>query len=93
MDDDLNAGTTTEQRFTNHLFDLSIQPAGLPGQAIRVPSSDAKKSKWPPPSLFEAIYASAVIRHFGDIPATLLKKWEVAFDPPDGPTKAGELCT
>ena len=89
-DVDPNARTADEERFTNHIFDLSVHPVGLPGQAIRLPANDAERFKWPPSSLFDAMYASAVIHHFGDIPAKLFKKWEAVFYPPDGPSKAGE---
>ena len=76
--------TATEERFTNHLFDLSMQPhIGVSGQAIHVPSSDDKKSNWPPTSLFEAIYASAIMCHFGAVPVDLFKSWEKVFYEPD----------
>lgn len=73
-DVDLNARATDEESFTNHIFDLSIHPVGLPGQAIHLPANDAERSKWPPSSLFDAMYASAVIHHFGNIPVKLFKK-------------------
>jgi hypothetical protein len=89
-DVDPNAGNPSDERFTNHIFDLSLRDScGPPGQAIHVPPNDANKSKWPPSSLFEAIYASTVISHFGVAPEDLFKKWEVMFYP-NGASKAGQ---
>ena len=48
------------QRFTSH---RSLERRfGPPGSAARVPSD---MSIWPPAALFDAVYASAVLDHFG----------------------------
>lgn len=85
-DVDPNAGNAREERFTNHVFELSLEGSvgGHSGQAIRVPSNDTEKSEWPPTSLFEAIYASTVMYHFGVTPGDLLNKWDAVFYEPGG---------
>lgn len=87
---DLNAATPDEERLTYHLFDHTMEPfTAFSGQATHIPSTDAKKSQWPPPSLFEAIYGSAVVFHFGTLPVGFLRKWETVFYG-NGPGKAGQ---
>jgi hypothetical protein len=79
-DVDLNADRAQE-RFTNHLFDQSLEYAGVVGRsgsAIQVPSD---MSMWPPAVLFDAIYASAVVHHFGLAMTDILKRWEDMFYP------------
>ena len=90
-DVDSNAGNASESRFTNHIFDLSLQSiCGPPGQAIRVPHNDAERSEWPPSSLFDATYASTVMSHFGATPDGLFETWELVFYEPNGASKAGQ---
>jgi len=79
-----NAGGAQE-RFTSHVFDQSLErQAGPSGSAVRVPSDT---SIWPTSALFDAIYASAVVHHFGFALVAVLKKWEDVFYP-GGPTMA-----
>jgi hypothetical protein len=74
-----------QERYTSHAFDPRIMPfAGPSGSAVRVPSD---MSIWPPAVLFDAVYAGAVVRHFGVAVADILKKWGDVFYP-GGPTKA-----
>jgi trans-aconitate methyltransferase len=74
-----------QARYTSHLFDRSIEMVASPsGSAVRVP---ADMSAWPPSTLFDAVYASAVVRHFGSAVKDALKKWEDVFYP-GGPMKA-----
>jgi|SRR5712671_433107 len=83
-DIDSNA-VRAQERFTSHVFDRSLErQAGPCGSAVRVPSD---MSTWPTPALFDAVYASAVVRHFGFASTVILKKWEDIFYP-GGPTKA-----
>ena len=90
-DVDPNADNASEERFTNHIFDFSLQNiCGVPGQAIRVPPNNAERSEWPPSSLFDAIYASTVMSRFGATPDGLLATWELAFYEPDRASKAGQ---
>lgn len=69
----------TEVRFTSHQF-KSLKPvAGPSGSALRVPSD---LSCWPPTALFEAVYASAVVHHFGFTAVTdIPEKWVDVFYP------------
>jgi hypothetical protein len=70
---------------TEHRFAQSSQlVAGLSGPAVRVPSD---RSIWPPSIIFDAVYASAVVRHFGSPVTDALKKWGDVFYP-GVPTKA-----
>jgi len=57
--------------------------AGPSGSALRV-SSDM--SIWPPTALFEAVYASAVVYHFGFAVTDIPEKWGDVFYP-GGPTQ------
>ena len=74
-------------RFTSHLFDQSLESiAGPSGSAARLPSD---MSIWPPPALFDAVYASAVVHHFGVALTEILEKWGDVFYPTSGgPTEA-----
>jgi hypothetical protein len=68
-----------QETFTNHIFDRSLEGvAGRSGSALRVPSD---MSTWPPPALFDAVYASAVVRHFGIAMKDVSKRWEGVFGP------------
>jgi len=68
-----------QETFTHHVFDRSLEGfAGRTGSALRVPSG---MSAWPPPALFDAVYASAVMRHFGIAMEDVLKRWEGVFGP------------
>jgi hypothetical protein len=83
-DVDANADRAQE-RFTSHIFNQSSEPlAGPSGSAVRVLSD---MSIWPPAGLFDAVYASAVVHHFGVAVADILEKWGDVFYP-GGPTKA-----
>jgi hypothetical protein len=82
-DIDSNADRAQE-RFTSHVFDQSLERALPPLSAVRVPSD---MSIWPPTALFDAVYASAVLHHFGFAVADISEKWGDAYYP-DGPTKA-----
>jgi hypothetical protein len=83
-DVDLNTDRAQE-RLTTHLFDQSLgQFLGPLGSAVRMPSD---MSSWPPTVLFEAIYASTVLNHFGFAPTHIKEKWGDVFYP-GGPTKA-----
>lgn len=74
------------QRFTAHIFDTAMAftfAYGFrSGQAIRTP---ADMSEWPPAVLFDAVYASAVMRNFGVLDPALLDEWVHEFYPA-GPT-------
>jgi len=83
-DVDANADKAHE-RFTSHLFDQSLERfAGPSGSAVRVPSD---MSIWPPAALFDAVYASAVVKNFGFKPTDILEKWGGLFYP-GRPTEA-----
>ncbi|KAI0246989.1 hypothetical protein BJV78DRAFT_1249580 [Lactifluus subvellereus] len=83
-DVDLNADGA-EERYTTHVFDRSQWPFAIPpGLPIQVPSN---MSAWPPATLFDAVYASAVIYHFGVAMDDVLKMWGNVFQP-GGPTTA-----
>jgi len=83
-DVDSNADRAQE-RYTSHLFDQSFKRvAGPSGSAIRIPSD---MSSWPPAVLFDGVYASAVLHHFGFAPRHISEKWENMFYP-GVPTKA-----
>jgi len=76
-----------QETFTHHVFNRSLEGtarAGCSGSALRVPSD---MSTWPPPALFDAVYASAVVRHFGIAIEDVLKRWEGVFYP-EGTMKA-----
>ncbi|KAI0289829.1 hypothetical protein BC826DRAFT_586927 [Russula brevipes] len=90
-DVDSNADRAQE-RFTNHLFNQSLASAGVagrPGSAIQVPLDT---SIWPPATLFDAIYASAVVHHFGTERKDALKRWGDVFYP-GGAMKAARHCS
>ncbi|KAI0245053.1 hypothetical protein BJV78DRAFT_1270029 [Lactifluus subvellereus] len=85
-DVDLNADGA-EERYTTHVFDHSQWPFAIPpGSPIQVPSN-MSRSTWPPATLFNAVYASAVIYHFGVAMGDVLKMWGDVFQP-GGPTTA-----
>ena len=85
-DVDSNADRAQE-RFTSHLFDLAFEPGtGPSGSAVRVPSD---MSVWPPAALFDAVYASAVVYHFGCTLTEILEKWGDVFYPDQ--TDAGHI--
>jgi hypothetical protein len=67
------------ERFTTHVFDQSkvSKIVGPSGSAVRTPSD---MSTWPPAVLFDAVYASAVVHHFGVALTDVLKKWGDAED-------------
>jgi len=74
-----------QERFTNHLFNRDLEPIARPsGSAVRVPSD---MSVWPPAALFDAVYAGAVVHHFGCTLTEILEKWGEMFYPGE-PTKA-----
>ena len=76
-----------QERFTSHLFDRAYEPStGPSGSVVRVPPD---MSIWPPTALFDAVYASAVVRHFGAALTEILEKWDVFY--PGGPTKAAHI--
>ncbi|TFY69235.1 hypothetical protein EVG20_g3230 [Dentipellis fragilis] len=79
-DVDVQPGTYCHgRRYTAHFFDLpSVEVSNLPGRAIRTPE---KMSEWPPTVLFDAVYASAVLHHFGVIPPKTLDPWNDIFYP------------
>ncbi|KAI0289830.1 hypothetical protein BC826DRAFT_970734 [Russula brevipes] len=75
-----------QERLTNHIFDRSLESyAGRSGSAVRVPSD---MSIWPPATLFDVTYASAVVHHFGTKRMDGWKVWEDTFYP-GGAIKAG----
>src|SRR5882672_6804612 len=77
-----------QERFTNHLFNRDLEPIARPsGSAVRVPSD---MSVWPPAALFDAVYAGAVVHHFGIKEPDFLKNWEGAFYSGGGPMKAAQ---
>lgn len=66
-----------QERYTSHLFDESLeQTFKFSGSAARVPSD---MSIWPPAALFDAVYASAVLRNFGTTGTEISEKWEDVF--------------
>ena len=74
-----------QERFLIHVFDQPLElAAGPSGSAVYVPPD---MSIWPTAALFDAVYASAVMHHFGFALVVVLKKWEDVFYP-GGPTKA-----
>jgi len=79
-DVDLNAGRAQE-RVTTHFFEFreSLErQAGPSGLAVRLPPD---MSIWPPPMLFDAVYASAVAHYFGVASTDMLEKWADMFYP------------
>ena len=78
-----------EKRYTIQLFDPhDSEILALLNARIQVPSST---SKWPPASLFEAVFANAVIHHFhakndNDEFLKVLKKWDGMFCPGESMT-------
>lgn len=77
-----------QERFTSHLFVPSSEVLpGLSSTAVRVPSDT---SIWPPTMLFDAVYAGAVVHHFGIKDPDFLKNWNGAFYPGGGPMNAAE---
>lgn len=85
-DIDSNADRAQE-RFTSHHFDRSLERV-LPssGSAIRVPSD---MSDWPPAELFDAVYASAVLHHFGFQLNHISETWGDVYHP-GGTMKAND---
>ncbi|KAI0244904.1 hypothetical protein BJV78DRAFT_1290482 [Lactifluus subvellereus] len=82
-DVDLNADGA-EERYTTHIFDRSQWPFAIPpGPAIQLPPD---MSAWPPTTLFNGVYGSAVMHHFC-VTVDVLKKWENTFYP-SGPMAA-----
>ncbi|TFY63086.1 hypothetical protein EVG20_g6467 [Dentipellis fragilis] len=77
-DVDVQPGTHGHgQRYTAHFFDLPfVAASNLPGRAIRTPD---EMSEWPPTMLFDAVYASAVLHHFGVVPPRTLDPWNDIF--------------
>jgi hypothetical protein len=77
-----------QERLTSHLFDQAFEPAtGPSGSVVRVPSD---MSLWPPAVLFDAVYASAVMYHFGPALTEILEKWGDVFCP-SVPTKTAHI--
>jgi len=62
----------------------SVRATGDSGLVLRTP---ANMSRWPPNMLFHAVYASAVVKHFGAALEDIVQKWEGSFYP-GGPAKA-----
>jgi hypothetical protein len=84
-DIDANAGGG-EERYTTQLFDPDDSDIPLLNVKIQVPPGT---SNWPPASLFEAVFANAVVRHFhtknnNDEFLEVLKKWDGMFYPASG---------
>jgi hypothetical protein len=78
-DVDSNADRAQES-LTSHLFDQDLKRAAGPsGTAVRVPSD---MSTWPPTVFFDAVYASAVVHHFGFGVTDILEKWGDMFYTP-----------
>jgi hypothetical protein len=75
-----------QERFTSQVFVPSSVLPGFSSATVRL-SSDT--SIWPPTALFDAVYAGAVVYHFGIKDPDFLKKWEGAFDP-GGPVTAAQ---
>ncbi len=68
-----------QERFTSHLLDQRLERvAGPSGSVVRVPSD---MDIWPPAALFDAVYASAVVHHFGFALMIILEKWGDVFCP------------
>lgn len=87
---------TTEVDTLSAKNDLPTTFLTIPSSRIRHPLARQSvslpvmpRSPSAPPCLFEPIYASTMICHFGAIPMDLFKKWEVVFYEPDGTSKAG----
>jgi len=74
----------SQERFTSHVFNQSLEGLFRSGAALRVPSD---MSNWPPAALFDADYAGAVMHHFGIAVADILEKWKEVFYP-GGPITA-----
>ncbi|KAH9962098.1 hypothetical protein BGW80DRAFT_1356783, partial [Lactifluus volemus] len=85
-DVDSNADKAQE-RFTSHFFEHHYHEASLSGSAARIP---ADKSIRPPDALFDAVYASAVLHHFGVSMNETLVNWRVVFYP-GWPMKAADV--
>ena len=69
------------KRFSVHLFHTpSPDPRLTNGTPLRVP---ADMSTWPPDVLFDAVYASAILRHFGQHAnlSSALALWEDRYYP------------
>ena len=56
-----------DQRFTAHLFSPDKRPGlgGDPTLLLGSPLQMSDVSEWPPVTLFNAVYADAVLHHFG----------------------------
>src|SRR6267142_5425279 len=80
-----------QERFTSHVFIQSSEVfpglSGLSSTAVRVPSD---MSIWPPTALFDAVYAGAVVYHFGIKEPDFLKNWEGAFYPGGRPMMSAQ---
>lgn len=74
-----------ETRCAAHLFQPNKQPSFgalgplSSGSPLRIPNTP----EWPPTILFDVVYASAVIRHFGTqtLVDEIAASWEDSFDP------------
>lgn len=84
-DVDSNADRAQE-RLTSHLFDRSLERCLPLLSDVHVPSD---MSIWPPAALFDTVYASAVLRHFGFAVTDISEKWGDVFYL-GGPTKADD---
>lgn len=75
-------------RYSAHYFRLSssTQRSFPTGSQVRVPSNMAD---WPPDILFDYVYASAVIKHFGIIEEGRLLKWRDTYYPEGALTSQG----
>ncbi|KAF9525360.1 ribosomal L37ae protein family-domain-containing protein [Crepidotus variabilis] len=75
-----NFAMDTDDRYTTHLFSGDCWHLGGPSMdsnaALRVP--DKAADSWPPSFIFDAVYASAVLRHFGtpDLNNAVTSLWQ-----------------
>lgn len=79
------------QTFTIQAFaDTELKGIGKPsGTRLRLPTQATKRANWPPPVLFDAIYASTLLKHFGQLSEDKLAYWkDIQYD--GIPTTAAE---
>lgn len=82
---DVRPYRSRRETFTGHVFkNLRGGAANYTGDKVRVPSN---RDKWPPPMFFDAVYASAVLHHFGPETKGILVRWGDVFYP-NGPMTA-----
>ena len=85
VDPSLPAG---EERFTAHLFKPQIENLvlGTASPPFGIPLRVTGRDEWPPAILFDAVYATAVLKHFGtqEFREKVFLTWKSTFHPDVG---------